>query len=271
MMCVFNEEKYIDDTIESILSQTFADFEFIIVEDASTDKTREVAAKHARRDRRIKLILNEHNVGIGRSRNKGIGQAKGKYIATVDCGDLSHPQRLEKQVKFLEQNDDIYIVGTWAYWMDKDKRIIGTDKMPSSINSRLLYSTGGTIHTSTMVRKELFERIGGYDTDYPNPNFVDFALYFAAMENGYGIANIPEFLVKAFVKRWGVSYRYRRQSQLYQFQMKLRHLPDFWSFWNVIYTMRSLAGYFLPDFLLLKFIDRRISRDKPSSESHPTF
>ena len=101
IMTAYNTEKYIKEAIESILNQTFKDFEFIIVDDGSTDNTRLIIEEYAKKDRRIKILYNKKNLGIVKSLNKAIAIAKGKYIARMDSDDVSKLNRLEKQFVFM--------------------------------------------------------------------------------------------------------------------------------------------------------------------------
>src|SRR5580698_9685158 len=102
LMPVYNGEKYIKEALESILQQTFIDFEFLIINDGSTDNS--VSIIKSFNDNRIRLIHNEKNSGLVYSLNKGIGLSNGEYIARMDCDDVSIPERLEKQVGFLNSN-----------------------------------------------------------------------------------------------------------------------------------------------------------------------
>ena len=111
LMPVYNSEKYVAEAIESILCQTYKDFEFIIINDASTDSSLKIIAKYAKQDKRIKLINNKKNVKISASLNKGLSIAKGKYIARMDSDDISLPSRFELQTKFLADNPAVGIVG----------------------------------------------------------------------------------------------------------------------------------------------------------------
>ncbi|TAL60337.1 MAG: glycosyltransferase family 2 protein [Bacteroidetes bacterium] len=131
LMPVYNVEKYIGEAIDSILNQTFRDFEFIIVDDASTDNTLSIIQSFS--DLRIKIIRNENNLMLAASLNKGLQVARGKYVARMDGDDVSHPKRLEKLFDFLEKNPNIDICGSamklmdhengvWEYKMD-DKEI----------------------------------------------------------------------------------------------------------------------------------------------------
>ena len=109
VMAVYNGEKYLREAIDSILNQTFKDFEFIIVNDGSTDRTREILESFI--DPRIVLIHQEH-MGLTKSLNRGIALAKGKYIARQDADDISMAERLEKQFNFLESHENVALLGT---------------------------------------------------------------------------------------------------------------------------------------------------------------
>jgi len=111
LMPVYNGEKYLNEAIDSILSQTYSDFEFIIVNDGSTDKTEEIILSYA--DDRIRYVKNEENIRLIRTLNKGIDLAKGKYIARMDADDISLPNRLEKQVTFMEENPRVGLLGSF--------------------------------------------------------------------------------------------------------------------------------------------------------------
>lgn len=120
IMGVFNSAKKVGVAIESILNQTFTDFEFIICDDASTDNTYETIKEYAGKDKRIKLLKNEKNLGLAGTLNICLESARGKYIARMDDDDFSHPQRFEKQIKFLDENPEYAIVGTSKNYFDEN-------------------------------------------------------------------------------------------------------------------------------------------------------
>lgn len=120
-MSVYNGEAYLKESIESILNQTFTDFEFIILDDCSTDNSAEIIKSY--NDKRIVYVRNEKNLGLAASLNKGIRLAKGEYIARMDDDDISLPERFEKQVKFLDDNLEYGVVGAWIQVFGKIKRI----------------------------------------------------------------------------------------------------------------------------------------------------
>ena len=262
ILSAYNEENYLKDSIESILSQTFADFEFVIINDGSTDKTQDILQHYAQNDRRIKLVANERNSGVAKSLNKGIKAATGEYIAITDAGDTSHPERLEKQVELLESNRAVYIVGTWAYWINENKEIIGKWGIPTKVDVAQLYKTGGPIHPSIMINRKLFEAVGLYDTKYESRE--DYELYLRALRRHFVITNIPEFLISVMRRDCGIQFRQIRKNQINLFKIRLKYLPYFLSFFSIFYTLRSLSSCLLPSFLLRIFAERRVRNSKLS-------
>ena len=256
VMSVYNEQEYLEDTMESILKQTFRDFEFVIVNDGSTDGTKGILDSYAKKDRRVRLVTNERNLGLTRSLNKGIDRARGKYIARIDAGDTAHPDRFRKQLKVLEENEDVWIVGTWAYWVNEKKEVIGQAAFPLFVDSNGLFKTGGAIHPSLMIRRDLFEKTGPYNERYGKSQ--DFELYMRTIRNRRGISNIPEFLTSVMNRYTWLTPRLARTAQVNQFKIKATYLPSLCSLWNIVYTVRSLVGCLLPICLLRRLGDRRI-------------
>ena len=112
IMPVYNGEKYLAEAIDSILVQTFTDFELLIVDDGSQDNSAEIIRSYVKRDSRIRFFQQEQNEGSANARNRGIANAKGEFIAAMDCDDVSLPERLQKQVDFLESHPEIGALGT---------------------------------------------------------------------------------------------------------------------------------------------------------------
>ena len=128
IMSVYNAEKFLNSAIESITNQTFTDFEFIIIEDCSTDKTLEILKEFKEKDNRIKIIKKEKNEGpkgFIKNLNVGLNMAQGKYIARMDADDISLPERFQKQVIFLENNPEISMVGAQIDFINEKNEIIG--------------------------------------------------------------------------------------------------------------------------------------------------
>ncbi|MBF0428194.1 MAG: glycosyltransferase [Magnetococcales bacterium] len=155
---VFNGALYLDAAIESVLAQSFTDFEFLLIDDASTDATPALLAAWARRDSRIVLVRNPSNLGLTKSLNKGIRLARGEWIARQDADDISLPQRLEKQMAFLANHPEVGLLGTGSILIDSQGKIANQTLLNptdhTEIKWQLLYDNP-FYHTSTIFRREL--------------------------------------------------------------------------------------------------------------------
>ena len=153
----YNAELYLKDAIDSVLAQTFSDFELIILNDGSVDKTEEIILSY--NDSRIVYVRNEKNLGLIGTLNKGMALARGKYIARMDADDISFPQRFAKQVKFLEENQEYVICGTSAYRFHEDisdKKAFNPPLTDENIRVRLFFNSG-FIHPSVMFRANVIK------------------------------------------------------------------------------------------------------------------
>lgn len=195
-MSAFNAEKYISQAIESILKQTCDDFEFIILNDGSTDKTREIIQNYTKQDKRIRLINNNKNFGLTRSLNIGLEEARGKYIARIDADDLSEPERLQKQYEFMEANPEYALAGSWVKIIDSEGREMTVRKLPTDIKLikfNFIFGKPCLWHSSIFFRKEEMDKVGNYDEEYKYSQ--DLNLYVRLLKTKK-ITNVPEFLIQ---------------------------------------------------------------------------
>jgi glycosyltransferase involved in cell wall biosynthesis len=164
LMPVYNAELYVGEAIESILAQTFDDYEFIIVDDCSSDSSLNIIKSYS--DQRIKVIENQENLGISGSLNKGLEVASGKYIARFDADDISSTGRLKVQYDFLEQNLDAAIAGTWIDLIDKSGDFIRTQKFEikdfGDFVFGLFTKNPRLAHPALMIRKSAILEVKGY-------------------------------------------------------------------------------------------------------------
>ncbi len=193
LMSIYNGEKYLSEAIDSILAQTFSDFEFLIIDDASTDKTSSILVDYQKQDKRIRVVTNSNNIGLTRSLNIGIGLAQGMYIARMDADDISLPPRLEKQVLFLDNNPEYAVVGSWFIRVAKGQEVV--EQRPSDyrhIASKLFY--GNPIaHPTVMFVKAIVISVGGYNEKYRTAQ--DYGLWWSLVGK-HRLTNIPEVLLK---------------------------------------------------------------------------
>ena len=168
IMPVYNTEKYIAEAIESILAQTFTDFEFIIVDDGSEDNSAEIIRAYAARDDRIHFVQLAANAGQGAALSAGLAAASGEYVASQDSDDIILPERLEKQVRFLSANPDIGAVGVYAHVVTEDLQP-KHDREPPVRHAEIMLNHyvgpfgGAYVPASLMVRRGLLLEAGGYD------------------------------------------------------------------------------------------------------------
>ncbi len=168
-MSVYNGNQYLEESIESILNQTFADFEFIIIDDGSIDSSWEIVTRYAKEDRRIKLFKNEENIGLTKSLNKGLKLAQGEYVARQDADDVSLPERFEKQVEILDRDPEVVLVSCNIEWIDSEGRFLG--KQPRDcdrdlVSWYLLFYNHLAGHSQVMFRQNSVRNLGGYSEDY---------------------------------------------------------------------------------------------------------
>ena len=189
----YNREAYIRDAIDSILAQRFADFELLVIDDGSTDGSCE--AVRAYDDPRIRLIRNDGNLGIAITRNVGLGFARGAYIAFLDSDDWARPDRLARQIAFLDCHPDHGAVGCWVAWMDGDGRPLdGIKRLATeadTIAAERLFRPG-IVNSTAMVRTALLH-------DFPHREDMvlgeDYEMW-ARFAVRHKIANLPETLVR---------------------------------------------------------------------------
>jgi len=186
----YNAEQYIADCIESVLDQTWHKFELIVIDDGSSDRTTDIIRSY--KDNRIVLVRNDKNEGIVQSLNTGIKIAKGKYIARIDADDMMHADRLDKQVRFLEAQPEVSVVGSWIRVIDQYDKPIGlmdypTDDEGIKISISFL---NPFCHPAVMIRSDVLKKFR-YSARYKHCE--DFHLWFRLAAN-HNMANIPEYL-----------------------------------------------------------------------------
>jgi len=211
IMAVYNGEKYLRDAIRSILSQTFKDFEFIIVNDGSTDKTKAILGRFD--DARITLINNKKKTSMARAHNIALAHARGKYIAVMDSDDISLPSRLAKQVKYLDKHPLIGLLGSWH-------KIIGRRGLTPEVRAfpvspglakwHLLLGGYCFSHPTIMMRRSVIQRLSGYAEVTPA---FDFELYSRAIFITR-VANMDEVLLYRRIWQGNTTFKNPRAERM---------------------------------------------------------
>lgn len=194
-MPVYNQQTSVLTAVDSILSQTFKDFYFIIIDDASTDNSLEILQASLKKDQRIKIIINRHHLGLTKSLNKALKLVKTKYISRMDADDISLPTRLAKQINYLETHPQIGLLGTAAYLIDDFGKQIGLKRHPSDYPRlrRLALSYCPFIHPTWLIRRSVLLEIGEYNEAFPFSQDYELVL---RLLNRFQAANLPEPLLQ---------------------------------------------------------------------------
>ena len=196
VMPVFDAERYVAEAIESVLAQTLADFEFVIVDDGSTDQSPEILQRYAERDRRIVVLAKPHR-GIVASLNDGIATASAELIARMDADDVSFPSRFSDQVDYLTAHADCAAVGCATLQIDEDGLPIRPqifETSPAQVEHDLFNGGLDVLpHPGSMIRKSALTRVGGYRPEYQHVE--DFDLWLRLVDHGQ-LANVPQIGLK---------------------------------------------------------------------------
>jgi glycosyltransferase involved in cell wall biosynthesis len=195
LMPAYNAEKYLGEAIDSILNQTFTDFECIIIDDCSTDNTWKIIQKYAKKDSRIVGVQNKNNLGIAGNLNKAISLSKGKYLARMDADDWAYPDRFEKQVSFLDENLEVGIVGGAMEVRDETLEKILYIRLYAQDDLSLrkyFFKQSPFSHPCVMYRKEVIE--DNLYNEKLSPT-EDYDLYFRVGKK-YKFANIKDIVLK---------------------------------------------------------------------------
>lgn len=196
IMPAYNASRFLDESIQSILNQTFKDFEFIIVDDCSTDDTSLIIKKYMAQDPRIIYRRNEKHIDQLIGRNTAFGYARGDYIAMLDADDIALPRRLEIQYDYLCRHPDTALVGGGAEIINDQGVVIG-HKNPEEYFELLKYRLllrNPMFHSAMFFIKDIIVKTGGYDSEYLYAE--DYRLYYSLMKNGCRIGNVPEVVIK---------------------------------------------------------------------------
>ena len=209
VMAVRDGGPYLEQAVDSILAQTFTDFEFVIIDDGSTDATLEMLQRYQEADRRVRVHHQEH-AGLTASLNRACGRARGAYLARMDADDVAFPARLERQVEFLDRHPPVALVGSAVVRIDEQGREIKRSDCPTSHAEivRALAEYNCFTHPTVMLRKDMLEAVGGYREAYRQAQDYDLWLRLAERHE---LANLADPLLYYRVYADQVSVRQLEQ------------------------------------------------------------
>jgi len=206
---VYNGAKYLEQSLQSILGQTLKDWELVVIDDGSTDATPEIL-DHWSKDKRVKIITNESNLGLTKSLNLGLRECFGKYVARWDGDDVCDPERLQKQYEFMEANPELALCGSQGWYLDEKGERIKEKNLPvdyDAIQAKLLFNNQ-FIHSSLFIRRSVIEQEGFYNESFKTSQDYELVLRLAKK---YPVMNLTERLVDWRVGKNSLSWSSKRQ------------------------------------------------------------
>lgn len=255
IMSTYNGKKFIRRSVNSLLNQTYRDFEIIICDDGSTDGTLEILNQYDELHSNIKVIQNEQNLGLPGSLNRCIQIAKGEYLARMDDDDVSYPKRFEKEVEFLENNPEYTVVGTSRYFFDEEG--IWGESINHGERTMIDIFTGNIFaHPTVMMRKDDVTSVGGYSEEKWIGRAEDYDLWCKLYQHGFKGFNLKEVLLdyyesKNSYKKRKIKYRFN-EFRVRKYWRKKLNLPYYYD----VYSYKQLLGAFIPT-ILYSFLQRK--------------
>lgn len=231
LMTVFNAGRFLEPAVKSIMSQTFRDWEMVIVDDGSTDGSADVVARLAGDDSRIRFFPNDANAGQTARLNEGLRRARGEWVARQDADDLSHPLRLSRQFEAVTADPDLLLIGSAGRIIDERDRLVGLLDVPCHPSGVVLASTwmNPILHTSAFFRRSVVcDRCGGYDESFRIAQ--DYDLWCRVMREGK-VANLPGRLVayrhlESSLSKAGSTRAFDEAARVAAQQREVVKLPD---------------------------------------------
>lgn len=247
VMSVYNNEKHLKESASSILNQTYTNFEFIIINDGSNDRCLDILLEYQKSNNQL-LIIDQKNIGLTKSLNRGIKLARGKYIARQDADDKSYSERLGKQVQFLEANPDYFLIGADYKIIDENSNIIGKPEIPVPIDDHEIKATinkyNPFIHSLVMFRNNTSTIGNFYNTSYKYSQDYELWLRILKHHNAY---NLPEVL--GLSRTWPMALSQKKMKTQRRCALRakkeiiLQNLTNI-GFWH--YLLKDLSVVYLP-------------------------
>lgn len=212
LMTVYNGERYLHASLQSVLNQTFKNFEFLIVNDCSTDNSLDLIKSY--KDSRIFIHNNEVNLGQTKSLNVGLRLAKGKYIARMDADDMAFPSWLDKSVDYIRRHPEYAAVGSAAIVMNESGRMKKVQKTPTNFAEVIFHIFFGNAinHVGALFNKEIILKNGGYNEEFKIAQ--DYELWSSLIRDAQRFVNIPDVLVAVRVHESSLGYMEEKKKGL---------------------------------------------------------
>jgi len=245
---VWNGAQFLGDALASLRNQSLGDFEVIIIDDGSDDGTPEIVRNEVSADHRINLITNNRRSGMGHVFNQGIGAARGEYIARMDADDIAHPDRIARQVDFLDIHRDVGVVGSQILLIDACGASLGIRRYPVGDDDlrRAMSRYSPFAHPATMYRRSLVADLGGYHSQWAPAEDLDLWIRLSRLGQ---LANHPDTLLSYRLHGSSVTSRQGLRMQIQSTRVRIngvRHHGLRMSFLDVFLAVAQLCAAPLP-------------------------
>ena len=259
LMGVYNAEESLEQCIDSVLNQSYENFEFIICDDASTDNSYELLKNIEKADSRIKLLKNTTNQGLASTLNYCLSHASGEYIARMDADDVNDLSRLEREMLFLEQNPYYAFVGTQCYKFD-EQGVWGELVYPETPQKKNLLWNTTYAHPTIIMKKDTLLAVGGYRVAPETERCEDYDLWLRLLSKNFIGYNMPDYLYYYFEGRTSFSkfsYKYRVNEAKVRFQnfKNLGWLPE-----GILFVIKPLIIGLIPRKIMMEITLKRFKQ-----------
>jgi len=239
IMSVYNSEKHLRKSIESILSQSYENFEFIIVDDFSNDSSWKIIQDYSAKDKRINAYRREKNLGLTKNLNFMINKSKGEFIARMDSDDISLKNRLYEQIEYMKNNPKIDILGTASIEIDNEEKCVNIKKYPEEDFMNYICKASPVLHPTVMLKSSVFSKLS-YNEKFRTSQDLD--LWFRCLKNGYKFANINTPLLK-----------FRMDKDFFKRRSVNKSINEFYIYITGIYSLHGISIKLIYPFFRLFF------------------
>lgn len=248
IMGVHNGERFLREAMESVLRQTYSNFEFVICDDCSDDGSSAILREYTQKDCRIRVFRNETNLGLAASLNKCIALSQGSFLARMDCDDRSLPTRFEEQLRWLQAHPEVCALGSAVEYIDDHGRAFACSNIPTDRFYTLEHAVRrcALVHPSVMMRKESVLTAGGYSVNALTTRAEDYDLWCKLCEQGEIIANTRQVLFQYREDSSNIVHR-NYEHRIQEFQLKwywIRRARR--PLYELVYAVRPLLVGLLP-------------------------
>lgn len=247
LMAVFNGQDYLKEAVNSILQQSFPDFEFIIINDASTDNTGKILKSF--KDKRIKILKNKKRLGLTLSLNKGLKKAQGEFIARMDADDISRKDRLKAQFNYLKSHPKVAMCGSWVTLINQSGGKTGERRYPLEYKQikKVIFKYNPFVHPTIMIRKSVLNKFGTYDENLNGAE--DYDLFLRIVKNNQAI-NLPDFLLKYRISPEAISFLEYKKTEGQALRARWKAIREYGYSWRqTVFLIKPMISYLMPGFI----------------------